>query len=91
MNLSEGCVSMIQAYDAYLTPQHLVLSLEPVLGGTLRLFVEERTERRHGHRGMVLGEDEARYFFQVNLCPLLAHIICHACCKATTESHCESL
>ena len=65
MDLSEGCVSMINAYDCYLTPQHLVLALEPVLGGNLKDYLDVRASK--AHHGYVLDEDEARYFFQVSL------------------------
>ncbi|KAK9817476.1 hypothetical protein WJX74_000353 [Apatococcus lobatus] len=62
MDLSEGCVSMIDAYDAYLTPQHLVLSLEPVLGGNLKAYLDVKASK--ASNGYVMDEDEARYFFQ---------------------------
>ncbi len=66
MELSDDCVSLIDAYDVYLTPQHLVLALEPVRGGSLSTYVQDRALR--SHHGLVLGEDEARYYFQVVFC-----------------------
>lgn len=65
MDLSDGCVSLISAYDAYLTPTHLVLALEPVLGGNLGTYVQERSLRTK--HGLVMDEIEARYYFKVGL------------------------
>ena len=76
MDMSEGCVSMIAAYDVYLTPGHLVLSMEPLLGGDLKTYVDVKASK--ARNGYVMDEDEARYFFQVSCCRLaqLAHPKC---------------
>ena len=75
MDLSDGCVSLINAYDAYLTPRHLVLALEPVLGGNLGAYVRDRSAS--ASHGLVMGEDEARYYFKVHPACLHSHHMLH--------------
>lgn len=63
---------MINAFDCYLTPQHLVLSLEPVLGGNLKEYLDVRASK--AHHGYVLDENEARFFFQVSFDLMTCHV-----------------
>ncbi|KAK9820902.1 hypothetical protein WJX74_004269 [Apatococcus lobatus] len=73
MDLSQGCVSIVTAYEALLTPTHLALVMEVAEGGSLTSHVANRyTTANKGQP--IMGEDEARYLFQ-QLIIAVAH--CH--------------
>lgn len=79
MDLSQGCVSIVTAYEALLTPTHLALVMEVAEGGSLTSHVANRyTAASKGQP--IMGEDEARYLFQVTSNILLPAAACTPIC-----------
>ena len=64
--LGEGHVNVIEAKEVLVTHTHLALSLEYAAGGSLTSYVADRWQHSQ-HSGLFLSEDEARYFFRVNM------------------------
>lgn len=61
-DLAPGHVSLINVYEAILTPQHLGLVMEWAAGGCLTTRVADRFP--HSTPGsLIMGEDEARFYF----------------------------
>ena len=65
MELSQGCVHIVTAYEAVLTPTHLALVMEEAQGGSLTSHVATRYSSA-GKGEPIMTEDEARYLFQVS-------------------------
>ncbi|KAK9848557.1 hypothetical protein WJX84_002199, partial [Apatococcus fuscideae] len=63
MDLSQGCVSIVTAYEALLTPTHLALVMEEAPGGSLTAHIAHRFETSSKGE-TIMSEDEARYLFQ---------------------------
>ncbi|KAK9808852.1 hypothetical protein WJX72_005109 [[Myrmecia] bisecta] len=61
--LGEGHVSIINAKEAILTESHLALVMECAHGGSLTNYVSDRVGRAR-ETGLVLTEEEARFFFR---------------------------
>ena len=74
MELSQGCVSIVTAYEAILTPTHLALVMEEAQGGSLTSHIAQRFSQ--SVKGQtIMSEDEARYLFQVSLRPFFLHLV----------------
>ena len=73
--LGPGHINLINVYEVILTPDHLALVMEVAEGGSLTTYVAERWAKA-AHGGLILTEDEGRFFFQVRpqrwLCELHA-------------------
>ena len=63
--LGPGHINLINVYEAILTPDHLALVMEVAEGGSLTTYVAERWAKA-AHGGLILTEDEGRFFFQVS-------------------------
>lgn len=62
--LGPGHINLINVYEAILTPDHLGVVMEYAAGGALTAHVAERWGAAKPG-GLILNEDEARYFFRV--------------------------
>lgn len=63
--LGPGHINLINVYEAILTPDHLGIVMEYAAGGALTAHVAERWGAAKPG-GLILTEDEARYFFRVS-------------------------
>lgn len=64
MELGPGHINLINVYEAILTADHLAVVMEVAEGGSLTTYVAERwASAKPG--GLILTEDEGRYFFRV--------------------------
>jgi hypothetical protein len=70
MQLGEGSVNLINVYDLILTPSHLALVMEVAEGNSLTSYVADKWQHADPH-GLVLDEDEGRFYFKVSNSPLL--------------------
>ena len=61
-DLAPGHVSLINVYEAILTPQHLGLVMEWAAGGCLTTRVADRFPQTSAG-SLVMEEDEARFYF----------------------------
>lgn len=59
-----GHVNLVDVYQLLLTPTHLALCMEWASGGSLTSYVADKWQNASPD-GLVLSEDEARYFFKV--------------------------
>lgn len=66
--IGEGHVNLINVYQLILTPTHLALCMEWASGGSLTSYVADKWQHANPN-GLVLSEDEARYFFKVSITP----------------------
>ena len=61
-DLAPGHVSLINVYEAILTPQHLGLVMEWAAGGSLTSRIADRFPQSQPG-SLIMGEDEARFYF----------------------------
>ena len=61
--ISSGHVSIVTAYEVWLTSKHLALVMELAAGGALTDYVTKRYSSLQKRGGLYLAEAEARYFF----------------------------
>ena len=67
-------MNLIDVYQLILTPTHLAICMEWASGGSLTSYVADKWQNASPN-GLVLSEDEARYFFKV-----AQHVSLPACC-----------
>lgn len=63
--LGHGHVNLVSAKAVVLTDTHLGIVMEYAAGGNLTNYVTEKWDTAEERGGLMLSEDEARYFFQV--------------------------
>lgn len=61
--IGEGHANLVNVYQLILTPTHLALCMEWASGGSLTSYVADKWQSADPS-GLVMSEDEARYFFQ---------------------------
>ncbi len=62
--IGEGHANLVNVYQLILTPTHLALCMEWASGGSLTSYVADKWQSADPS-GLVMAEDEARYFFKV--------------------------
>lgn len=62
--IGEGHANLVDVHQLLLTPTHLALSMEYARGGSLTSYVADKWQHADPS-GLVMSEDEARYFFKV--------------------------
>lgn len=63
-DLGDGHLNIVHANEVILTKTHLGLIMEYVAGGNMVSYVTKHRETRYERNGLVLSEDECRYFFR---------------------------
>ncbi|DBA66108.1 TPA: hypothetical protein ACH3X2_003106 [Trebouxia sp. C0005] len=61
--IGEGHANLVNVYQLILTPTHLALCMEWASGGSLTSYVADKWQSADPS-GLVMAEDEARYFFK---------------------------
>ena len=64
--IGEGHANLVDVYQLILTPTHLALCMEWASGGSLTSYVADKWQHADPS-GLVMSEDEARFFFKVML------------------------
>lgn len=64
--IGEGHANLIDVYQLILTPTHLALCMEWASGASLTSYVADKWQHADPN-GLVMSEDEGRYFFKVCL------------------------
>lgn len=59
-------MNLVSAKAVVLTDTHLGIVMEYAAGGNLTNYVTEKWDTAEERGGLMLSEDEARYFFQVS-------------------------
>lgn len=62
--IGEGHANLVDVHQLLLTPTHLALCMEYARGGSLTSYVADKWQHADPS-GLVMSEDEARYFFKV--------------------------
>ena len=73
--IGEGNANLVDVYQLLLTPTHLALCMEWASGGSLTSYVANKWQHADPS-GLVMSEDEARFFFKVHL----AAAVLFECC-----------
>lgn len=64
--IGEGHANLVDVHQLLLTPTHLALCMDYASGGSLTSYVADKWEHADPS-GLVMSEDEARYFFKVSV------------------------
>ena len=62
--IGEGHANLVDVHQLLLTPTHLALCMDYASGGSLTSYVADKWQHADPS-GLVMSEDEARYFFKV--------------------------
>ena len=84
--IGEGHANLIDVYQLILTPTHLALCMEWASGGSLTSYVADKWQHADP-AGLVMSEDEARYFFKV-LCRAVLDTAILCCCMLCCAISC---
>lgn len=88
--LGDGHVNLVSAKAVVLTDTHLGIVMEYAAGGNLTNYVTEKWDTAEERGGLMLSEDEARYFFQVST-RVLHPGVCAVCSfKDNVDAHAKS-
>jgi hypothetical protein len=70
-SIGEGHGNIVKTRSVVLTQSHICLFMDYVDGGTLTDLVHDRAAAKSGKEGLVMDEDEARFFFRVCPCTII--------------------